>query len=413
MQHQFWITKKTVQRKLGSKEDNHIISSDAELDAKIEIFRSIDETSVQLGKIIDLYQERVCVLSQEESVFGRFLKEAGKRSKTTGQFITNTGKAVSYSGQQRMCVRVPLLRLQNEVNVFRARAISDMQSTLTSMEKERTVYRAALEWMKSASSELDPDTGRGLDKFRTAQSHVRIAKQNFDKLTLDSIQKIDLLAAARCNMFSHVLISYMMELKQFAQKTANTFDALAQSLQLNPKYDFCILKDLTHKQSQQQENNQNQKPLTLDKDQSLFFADNYTDEDNSEISKGGSNSKESLRHRPDSESLIEMNENNQYEALNITNETEKNSLMPPTCRSESESSCFLLPNHPDTQTPNIGSQQLTPQLAVPLNNARNEAKKKIKSNNPWIELFADLDPLLNLDAFDLKLSGNQENFQQT
>lgn len=190
MQHQFWITKKTVQRKLGSKEDNHIISSDAELDAKIEIFRSIDETSVQLGKIIDLYQERVCVLSQEESVFGRFLKEAGKRSKTTGQFITNTGKAVSYSGQQRMCVRVPLLRLQNEVNVFRARAISDMQSTLTSMEKERTVYRAALEWMKSASSELDPDTGRGLDKFRTAQSHVRIAKQNFDKLTLDSIQKV-------------------------------------------------------------------------------------------------------------------------------------------------------------------------------------------------------------------------------
>lgn len=190
MQHQFWITKKTVQRKLGSKEDVHIISSDAELDAKIEVFKSISATSVELSKIIEQYQERLCILSQEESVFGRFLKEAGKRSKTTGQSITNTGKAVSYSGQQRMCVRVPLLRLQHEVDVFRYRAVTDTQNTITAMEKERTEYRAALEWMKSASSELDPDTGKGLEKFRTAQSHVRNAKQSFDNLSMDSIQKV-------------------------------------------------------------------------------------------------------------------------------------------------------------------------------------------------------------------------------
>lgn len=54
MQH-FWVTKKTVQRKLGSKEDEHIISSDAELDAKIEVFKSISETSSDLSKIIDQY----------------------------------------------------------------------------------------------------------------------------------------------------------------------------------------------------------------------------------------------------------------------------------------------------------------------------------------------------------------------
>lgn len=190
MQHQFWITKKSVQRKLGSKEDQYIISSDSELDSKIDVFKSISATTIQLSKIIDQYQDKLCVLSQEECVFGRFLKEAGKKSKTTGQTITNTGKAVSYSGQQRMCVRVPLLRLQHEVNVFRYRAITDMQNTITVMEKERTEYRAALEWMKSASTELDPDTGRGLEKFRTAQSHVRNAKQIFDSLTMDSIQKV-------------------------------------------------------------------------------------------------------------------------------------------------------------------------------------------------------------------------------
>lgn len=190
MQHQFWITKKTVQRKLGSKEDEHVISSDAELDAKIEIFKSIAETSADLSKIIDQYQERLCILSQEESIFGRFLKEAGKRSKTTGQSISNTGKSISYCGQQRMCVRVPLLRLQHEVEIYRNRAVSDTQTTITVMEKERTEYRAALAWMKSSSSELDPDTGRGVDKFRTAQSHVRTAKQNFDSISMDSIQKV-------------------------------------------------------------------------------------------------------------------------------------------------------------------------------------------------------------------------------
>lgn len=41
MQHQYWVTKKTVQRRLGSKEDQCVVSSDAELDAKINLFSSI------------------------------------------------------------------------------------------------------------------------------------------------------------------------------------------------------------------------------------------------------------------------------------------------------------------------------------------------------------------------------------
>lgn len=59
------------------------------------------------------------------------------------------------------------------------------------MERERTEYRAALNWMKSASAQLDPDTGRGLEKFRKAQQHVRASKTKFDKLTLDCLQKVN------------------------------------------------------------------------------------------------------------------------------------------------------------------------------------------------------------------------------
>lgn len=71
MQHQYWVTKKSVLRKLGGKEEDCIISSDAELDAKLELFKSINESCLQLQRIIDLYQERLCYLAQEENALGR------------------------------------------------------------------------------------------------------------------------------------------------------------------------------------------------------------------------------------------------------------------------------------------------------------------------------------------------------
>jgi hypothetical protein len=43
---------------------------------------------------------------------GRFLKESGKSDKTrAGKMMTVVGKSLSYSGQQRLTLRVPLLRL--------------------------------------------------------------------------------------------------------------------------------------------------------------------------------------------------------------------------------------------------------------------------------------------------------------
>lgn len=189
MQHQYWVTKKTVQRKFGSKEDECIVSSDAELDAKIELFKSINESCIHLHRVIDNYQERICILAQEENALGKFLKETGKGSATSGKVMNTTGKSLSYCGQQRMTMRPSLLRLLQEVETFRGRAVIDTHMTIQAMERERTEYRAALSWMKSAS-ELDPDTGRGLDKFRKAQQHVRASKAKFDSFTLDCLQKV-------------------------------------------------------------------------------------------------------------------------------------------------------------------------------------------------------------------------------
>lgn len=59
MQHQYWVTKQTVFRKLGKKEDECIVASDAELDAKLELLRSIQDSCLELKRIIDRYQERL------------------------------------------------------------------------------------------------------------------------------------------------------------------------------------------------------------------------------------------------------------------------------------------------------------------------------------------------------------------
>lgn len=198
MQHQYWVTKKVVQRKLGGKEDECVVSSDAELDSKIELFKSISDSCVQLHRVIDHYQERICVLAQEENNLGKFLKDGGKSSATTGKVMSTTGKAISYCGQQRMTIRAPLVRLHHEVETFRGRAIADTKETIVAMERERTEYRAALSWMKSASAQLDPDSGKGLDKFRKAQNHVRLSKAKFDRKTLDCLQKVILIYFIVC-----------------------------------------------------------------------------------------------------------------------------------------------------------------------------------------------------------------------
>ena len=39
IQHKFWVTKQAVARKLGKEEDQHVVASDCELDAKLELFR--------------------------------------------------------------------------------------------------------------------------------------------------------------------------------------------------------------------------------------------------------------------------------------------------------------------------------------------------------------------------------------
>jgi hypothetical protein len=112
------------------------------------------------------------------------------------------------------------------------------------MESARTEYRGALLWMKDVSTELDPDAHRKLEKFRRVQAQVKQTKTRFDRLKVDVTQKIDMLAASRCNMFSHVLANYQKTLILFWTKTAKTFSAVAEAFKGYDHYEFNIIKEL-------------------------------------------------------------------------------------------------------------------------------------------------------------------------
>ncbi|XP_036009490.1 islet cell autoantigen 1-like protein isoform X3 [Mus musculus] len=245
MQKNYWRTKQVFIKATGKKEDEHVVASDAELDAKLEVFHSIQETCNELVKIVEKYQLRLNVISEEENELGLFLKFQAERDSTqAGEMMDAAGKALCSSAKQRLALCTPLSRLKQEVATFSQRAISDTLVTINRMERARTEYRGALLWMKDASQELDPDTFKQMEKFRKVQNQVRNSKDSFDKLKKDVCQKVDLLGASRCNMLSHSLTTYQRTLLGFWEKTAQMMTQIQEACAGFHPYDFLALKRL-------------------------------------------------------------------------------------------------------------------------------------------------------------------------
>ncbi|XP_019713015.1 islet cell autoantigen 1-like protein [Hippocampus comes] len=245
MQKKFWKTKQVLIKATGKKEDEYVVASDADLDAKLEFFRSVQSTCTELLKVIEKYQHRITRLSQEENELGLFLRFQAEHDRTkAGNMMDATSKALCASAKKRMALCAPLKRLHQEVETFRRRAIADTLLTVGRMEKARTEYRGALLWMKDVSQELDPDTYKQLEKFRKVQGQVRATKSQFEKLKNDVCQKVDMLGASRCNMLSHSLCNYQTTLLHFWEKTAQALSGIHDAFQGHVPYQFTTLKDL-------------------------------------------------------------------------------------------------------------------------------------------------------------------------
>lgn len=159
------------------------------MDAKLELFKSISESTASLPNIVDKYKDGLHQLSIETNNLGTFLRDCGKNSASSETLMCNSGKVICYLSTQHFSAMSSLNRTLQELNTFK-RAVNDTKETILAMEKERTEYRSALALMKACSNDIDPDSGRGLEKFRTSQKYVKFAKQKFDKHSLACLQKV-------------------------------------------------------------------------------------------------------------------------------------------------------------------------------------------------------------------------------
>nr|CAB3255181.1 islet cell autoantigen 1-like [Phallusia mammillata] len=245
LQRDFWTAKQVLRKKLGKSDDQCIVSSDSELDAKLDLFRTVQTTCADLIKAVENYQNCICVLSRDENCMGRFLKDMGAQDKTqAGKMMAAVGKSQCYTAQQRLALRNPLGRLHHDIETFRYRAVGDSVLSVDQMEAARTNYRASLRWMQDISSNLDPEQYKKLEKFRRVQNEVRLNKDKFDKLKWAVCQKVDLLCASRSNLFSNVLVPYQNELIKFWEKTARTMAAVLENIKDYQHYEFKLLKGL-------------------------------------------------------------------------------------------------------------------------------------------------------------------------
>ncbi|KAF7661226.1 hypothetical protein LDENG_00266650 [Lucifuga dentata] len=438
-QQKYWKTKQTLIKVTGKKEDEHMVASDADLDAKLEVFHSVQRTCMELLKVIEQYQRRICLLSQEENELGRFLRSQGSQDKTrAGKIMQATGKALCFSSQQRLALRKPLCRLYQEVETFRYRAISDTWLTVNRMEQSRTEYRGALLWMKDVSQELDPDTHKQMEKFRKVQAQVRSTKTSFDKLKSDVCQKVDMLGASRCNLLSHVLTTYQTTLLHFWEKTSHTMAAIHESFKGCQHSEFSTIKSLqdpidklARKKGKKKIKAEAKDGMKAENTDEQLIS--LTNENGNDKSREGSEDPLSAypefeAEEKDSMSLLNeilggmsMDEGDfSREWTEVFGETEEEMNAGlggggPVEAQQKENSCFLPSQLLDQSLNNLQSSltdwaksiprpvsQATEQSSGANQNSSRPAMKETagasKDLSAWFNLFADLDPLSNPDA---------------
>ncbi|XP_072249775.1 islet cell autoantigen 1 isoform X1 [Leuresthes tenuis] len=421
-QQKYWKTKQTLIKVTGKKEDEHVVASDADLDAKLEVFHSIQRTCMELLKVIEQYQRRICLLSQEENELGRFLRSQGSQDKTrAGKIMQATGKALCFSSQQRLALRNPLSRLYQEVETFRYRAISDTWLTVNRMEQSRTEYRGALLWMKDVSQELDPDTHKQMEKFRKVQAQVRTTKTSFDKLKNDVCQKVDLLGASRCNLLSHVLTTYQTTLLHFWEKTSHTMAAIHESFKGCQHYDFSTLKTLQDPMDKLSKKKGKKKTKAGEEKSAETTDDQLISLENEDIQdkprKESEEERDSMALLNEILGVCSVDESDfSQEWTEVFGETDEGTRTASTGSAETQQkeNSFFLPSQLLDQGLNKSSgsdwTEIIPQPVAqatedssganqnPPNQAVKETAGKSKDLSAWFNLFADLDPLSNPDA---------------
>ncbi|XP_042302600.1 islet cell autoantigen 1-like protein [Sceloporus undulatus] len=389
MQKKFWKTKQILLKLTGEKEDEHVVASDAELDAKLEVFHSIQGTCTDLLKTIEKYQHSLNAIAEQENELGLFLKfQAVQEETQIDRMTASTGQALCCSSQQRLALCTALSRLGQELATFSQRAVSDTLLTISRMEEARTEYRGTLLWMKDASQGLDPDTCKQMEKFRKVQMQVRNTKTQFDKLKMDVCQKVDLLGASRCNMLSHCLASYQTTFLHFCEKTAQKMSEIKEDL-VHLQSPHHITSEKLIDQSTVEDNDDARRDITTADFNKMILVEDESSEALTELQT------DSLEDFDSNFSFLKnLSRPSSSSAGNITQE----------CHTVVDSSCIHLPvqglateEQFQAHSPAFLPSQL---LDFGFHTAERCSTAEAHSQDmaAWFGAFADLDPLSDPDA---------------
>lgn len=221
----------------------------------------------------------------------------------------------------------------------------------------------------------------------------------------DVIQ-IDLLAAARCNLFSHSLASYQTSWMTISEKNLEVLQAHVKLMEKEPrKHKFGILKELAAESEKNVDNNDEEsesrgasKLDSNDKDQRLFFGDEFSDAGPSATKEGESSELSKLTDK-----LIDYEKEFDDELINASNILLPSQLlMDDSFFSSSSNGGAVSQSENFDLLSSLMPQKATSSTIAPVpnsqdttNNMKNPSKKGGNNSemSKWFSLFSDLDPL--------------------
>jgi Islet cell autoantigen ICA69, C-terminal domain len=204
--------------------------------------------------------------------------------------------------------------------------------------------------------------------------------------------QIDLLAAARCNLFSYSLASYQTNWQQLNQKNEEVLEAHIKVIEKEPRtHKFGILKELA--QEVEDIKGDEAEPVKMDvndKDQRLFFGDEFSDD--ARPQPAASKSEESEK----SESNLIDYEKDFDEFMASSNILLPSQLLMDDSLFGNEASIDLLgslePSHTNQSCRNSSCDLLSAGKDSPAQLNKNPSKKA-SDVSKWFNLFSELDPL--------------------
>jgi hypothetical protein len=207
--------------------------------------------------------------------------------------------------------------------------------------------------------------------------------------------QIDLLAAARCNLFSHSLATYQTNWMTISVKNLEVLRAHIKVIEKEPrKHKFGILKELAAEEQNHDEENQVKESTKIDvkdEDQRLFFGDEFSDAGPSKLDKTNVEEEE----KQEKEKIIDEKSNEKLIDYEKEFDDEIMKMMP----------SQLLMNDSIFSSNDVNNENfdllssLVPQKAIPSTssdsvlNLNSNPSKKNNDVSKWFNLFSDLDPL--------------------